>query len=158
MTNAERDGHSALGLQEPAAPLLRSSAPKAKLKTDTLVGFVICHVLAVLALCPWFFSWTGVALLFVGIYVFGILGMATHFHAERIDGILQQLQRLLDRLGTILADQLQRLLQHGGHGYRVADSAAGSNGLAAARIINADFSPVNDKIMVELGGLVRQPD
>ena len=43
-----------------------------KLKTDALVGFIFCHLLASLALVPWFFSWTGVVLLIVGMYVFGI--------------------------------------------------------------------------------------
>ena len=30
-----------------------------KLKTDALVGFIFCHLLALLAFVPWFFSWTG---------------------------------------------------------------------------------------------------
>ena len=51
-----------------------------KLKTDNLIGFVLCHLLASLALFPWFFSWTGVVLLVVGIYVFGILGINVGFH------------------------------------------------------------------------------
>ena len=51
-----------------------------KLKTDALIGFVFCHLLAALALVPWFFSWTGVVLFAVGIYVFGILGINIGFH------------------------------------------------------------------------------
>jgi fatty-acid desaturase len=51
-----------------------------KLKTDTLIGFVLCHLLAALALLPWFFSWTGVAVAFIGMIVFGILGVNIGFH------------------------------------------------------------------------------
>jgi stearoyl-CoA desaturase (delta-9 desaturase) len=51
-----------------------------KVKTDVFIGFVVCHVLAALALFPWFFSWTGVVLLAVGMYVFGILGVNLGFH------------------------------------------------------------------------------
>jgi fatty-acid desaturase len=49
-------------------------------KADALVGFVLCHALAVLALFPWFFSWTGVILLIVGILLFGALGINVGFH------------------------------------------------------------------------------
>ena len=45
------------------------------LKTDTLVGFVLCHVIAALALLPSFFSWIGVVLLVAGTYVFGTLAI-----------------------------------------------------------------------------------
>lgn len=51
-----------------------------KFKEDALVGFIGCHVVAALALLPWFFSWTGVVLLIVGIYVFGVLGLNVGFH------------------------------------------------------------------------------
>src|SRR5438270_602115 len=46
--------------------------PGMKLKTDALAGFIFCHLLALLAFVPWFFSWTGVVLLIVGMYVFGV--------------------------------------------------------------------------------------
>jgi hypothetical protein len=48
--------------------------------------------------------------------------MPADFHAERVNRILQQRQRLLDGLGTVLVDQFQRLLQFGGHSYRLADT------------------------------------
>ena len=51
-----------------------------KLKVDVFAGFVIIHLLAALAVFPWFFSWTGVVLLIVGMYVFGILGINLGFH------------------------------------------------------------------------------
>src|SRR5271169_6021839 len=59
----------------------RHPGPRAmSFKTDTLIAFVICHLLACLALFPWFFSWTGVVLLAVGMYVFGILVINLGFH------------------------------------------------------------------------------
>ena len=51
-----------------------------KLKTDALVGFIFCHLLALLAFVPWFFSWTGVLVLIVGMYVFGVVGINLGFH------------------------------------------------------------------------------
>ena len=51
-----------------------------KFKADALVGFILCHTLAVLAFFPWFFSWTGVVLLVVGILAFGVLGINLGFH------------------------------------------------------------------------------
>jgi fatty-acid desaturase len=49
-------------------------------KADALVGFVLCHALALLALRPYFFSWTGVVLLMVGILLFGAVGINVGFH------------------------------------------------------------------------------
>lgn len=38
------------------------------------------HLLAVLAFFPWFFSWSGVALAIVGVYVFGAAGINLCYH------------------------------------------------------------------------------
>jgi fatty-acid desaturase len=51
-----------------------------KLKTDTLIGFILCHLLAMLALLPMFFSWTGVVLAAAGLLAFGVLGVNVGFH------------------------------------------------------------------------------
>ncbi len=51
-----------------------------KFKADALIGFILCHSLAVLAFFPWFFSWTGVVLLAFGMFAFGILGINLGFH------------------------------------------------------------------------------
>jgi fatty-acid desaturase len=51
-----------------------------KFKLDALIGFILCHTLALLALSPWFFSWTGVALLAFGMFAFGVLGINLGFH------------------------------------------------------------------------------
>ncbi|HEX7883984.1 MAG TPA: acyl-CoA desaturase, partial [Afipia sp.] len=59
---------------------LRHGSGTMKLKTDTLIGFIAVHLLAALALLPWYFSWTGVAIFAAGIYVFGVLGINIGFH------------------------------------------------------------------------------
>ncbi len=51
-----------------------------KWKKDNICGFIVIHLIAALAFFPWFFSWTGVALLVAGIYVFGLLGINLCFH------------------------------------------------------------------------------
>ncbi|MGP0089132.1 MAG: acyl-CoA desaturase [Xanthobacteraceae bacterium] len=43
-------------------------------------GLAVCHLLALFAFVPWFFSWTGVVLALVGVYVFGALGIGLGFH------------------------------------------------------------------------------
>jgi fatty-acid desaturase len=45
-----------------------------------LIPIVIMHLLALAALLPWLFSWTGVILLVVGIYFFGALGINIAYH------------------------------------------------------------------------------
>jgi len=39
-----------------------------------------CHVLAVLAFFPWFFSWTGVVLAILGVYFYGMIGINLSYH------------------------------------------------------------------------------
>ena len=39
-----------------------------------------CHLLAFLAFSPWFFSWTGLALAWLGIFIFGGLGINLCYH------------------------------------------------------------------------------
>lgn len=45
-----------------------------------LIGIVAFHLIALLALIPWFFSWTGVALAVAGLYLFGTLGINLCYH------------------------------------------------------------------------------
>jgi fatty-acid desaturase len=42
--------------------------------------FLTIHVIACLALLPWFFSWTGVLLCVIGNYVFGMMGLTIGYH------------------------------------------------------------------------------
>jgi fatty-acid desaturase len=51
-----------------------------KLKRDNVYGFLIIHLIAGLAVFPWFFSWTGVVLLVAGLFVFGVFGINLCFH------------------------------------------------------------------------------
>jgi fatty-acid desaturase len=44
------------------------------------ITVVLYHLLAGLALLPWLFSWTGVVLLVLGLYVFGSLGINLCYH------------------------------------------------------------------------------
>ena len=44
------------------------------------ISFVVIHALALLAFVPWLFSWTGVALAFIGLYAFGTLGINLCYH------------------------------------------------------------------------------
>src|SRR4029079_15118743 len=60
--------------------LIQGNPEPMKVKADALVGFVLCHGLAVLALFPFYFSWTGVVLFAVGANVFGVLGLNVGFH------------------------------------------------------------------------------
>lgn len=45
-----------------------------------VTGITTYHLLALLAFLPWFFSWTGVVLTVLGIYVFGTLGINLCYH------------------------------------------------------------------------------
>lgn len=44
------------------------------------INIGLVHVLACLAFVPWFFSWSGALLCFLGLYVFGTLGINLGFH------------------------------------------------------------------------------
>jgi stearoyl-CoA desaturase (delta-9 desaturase) len=44
------------------------------------IGVVGYHVIAMLALLPWFFSWTGLVVATLGCYVFGTLGINLCYH------------------------------------------------------------------------------
>jgi hypothetical protein len=59
-------------------------------------GIVGYHLLALLALVPWFFTWSGVVLSFVGLFVFGTLGINLGYH------------RLLTHRGLICPKWLER--------------------------------------------------
>jgi fatty-acid desaturase len=50
------------------------------LRRTNLIGFVVVHMIAALALLPWFFSWTGVILYLLGVHVLGVLGINVGYH------------------------------------------------------------------------------
>lgn len=61
----------------------------------TVIAF---HLMALLAFLPWFFSWTGVILLFLGNLVFGLLGINIGYH------------RLLTHRGLVCPKWFERFL------------------------------------------------
>ncbi len=64
---------------------------------------VLVHLLALTALIPWLFSWTGVALVFVGHHLFGMLGINVGFHrllTHRSFKSPQWFERVLATLGV----------------------------------------------------------
>ncbi len=77
-------------LQAPAAAL------PFRVRWPLCISFVVIHLLALLALVPWLFSWTGVVLCVLGLYVFGTLGINLCFH------------RLLTHTGFVVPKWLER--------------------------------------------------
>jgi fatty-acid desaturase len=57
----------------------QSAQPRRLARVDA-AGIAVIHLLALLAFVPWFFSWTGVVLAILGLYVFGTLGISLGFH------------------------------------------------------------------------------
>ena len=68
----------------------------ARWKKGNIYGFLAIHLIAALAMVPWFFSWTGVVLMLAGLYVFGVLGINLSFH------------RLLTHRGLVCPHWLER--------------------------------------------------
>lgn len=73
----------------PAAETARSATGRLPLPTTVntrrilwpyAIGVGVVHLGALLALVPWFFSWTGVVLALAGLYVFGTLGINLCYH------------------------------------------------------------------------------
>ena len=60
--------------------LLPQPARTVRIKYLEAYGFVVVHLIAALALLPWFFSWSGVVLLILGNYFFGVVGINVTFH------------------------------------------------------------------------------
>jgi fatty-acid desaturase len=60
-------------LEKPATVIARINWPYT-------MSFVVIHVLALLALFPYFFSWPGVVMALAGCYLFGTLGINLCFH------------------------------------------------------------------------------
>jgi len=68
-----------------------------------LVGVVALHLLALAALVPWLFSWTGVVLVVVGHHVFGLLGITLGYHRLLTHRALESpkwFERVLATLGV----------------------------------------------------------
>ena len=61
-------------------PTRVSPDPSRRINWQYAPWFLVVHFIAALALAPWFFSWSGVALFFLGLFVFGVLGVDIGFH------------------------------------------------------------------------------
>ena len=68
------------GLHSMLSRLVSVNPRLVRWKKDNVYGFLAIHLIAALAVVPWFFSWTGVVLLLAGLYVFGVLGINLCFH------------------------------------------------------------------------------
>lgn len=80
---------------------LPESAVGGRIFWPYLTVFVAFHVLALLAFVPYFFSWTGVALVFIGNYFFGSCGINIGYHRLLTHGSFQ-CPRWLERTFSLL--------------------------------------------------------
>lgn len=89
---------------EPSPPLsLPATVDRRKILWPYTIGIVLYHFLALLALVPWLFSWTGVVLACLGCYVFGTLGINLCYHrllAHRSAACPKWLEHALAILGV----------------------------------------------------------
>lgn len=77
---------------------LPESVRGAKILWPFVIPLASIHLLALLAAVPWFFSWTGLILLIVGVPLTGILGMNLCYH------------RLLSHRSLVVPDWFERVL------------------------------------------------
>jgi sn-1 stearoyl-lipid 9-desaturase len=63
-----------------AAECHADAARPVRLAWNFAYGIIFYHLVALLSLLPWFFSWTGVILAVLSLYVFGILGINIGYH------------------------------------------------------------------------------
>ncbi len=82
----------------PHGPAAATRRRPRRIKWRYAAPIIILHLVALLALMPWFFSWTGVVLAAFGCYVFGTLGVNIGYH------------RLLTHRGFCCPLWLERLL------------------------------------------------
>jgi fatty-acid desaturase len=61
-------------------PARLASDPSRRINWQYVPWFFLVHLIAALALMPWFFSWTGVALFLTSLYVFGVFGVDIGYH------------------------------------------------------------------------------
>lgn len=60
--------------------LLPAAVDRRRIVWSYAITVGLYHLVALLALLPWCFSWTGIVLAFVGVYVFGGLGINLCYH------------------------------------------------------------------------------
>jgi hypothetical protein len=62
-------------LAKNSLPWPETAVEPVRIRWRYAIGIPLVHLLACSALVPWLFSWTGVACAFIGLYVFGTLGI-----------------------------------------------------------------------------------
>ncbi len=98
----QRRGLNGRSQYEPEAHTV-NAAPAQQIRWDRVAGLGAVHALAGLAFFPWFFSWTGVILALLGIYVFGTLGINIGYHrllTHRSFACPRWFERVLAALGA----------------------------------------------------------
>lgn len=73
-------GENDSGASSPQPLAYPSTVDHAKILWPYAISLGVYHLLAMLALVPWLFSWTGVASAVAGLYVFGTLGINLCYH------------------------------------------------------------------------------
>jgi stearoyl-CoA desaturase (delta-9 desaturase) len=95
-------GTDATGVATPASELPRLVVPDGvgsrRVDWPNTIALIGYHALALLAVLPWFFSWSGVVLAILGLYVFGTLGINLCYH------------RLLTHRGLVVPTWLEHTL------------------------------------------------
>ncbi len=84
-------------------PLRRASHHSTQIDWFYVFAVVGVHLLALLAFLPWFFSWTGLLLVPLGMYLFGTVGTCVGFHrllTHRSFSCPRWLERTFVLLGT----------------------------------------------------------
>ena len=94
-----------VGPESAVAPALLRREPDHVRQIDWTYagGIAALHLLALLAFVPWFFSWTGVLLVPIGMYTFGTLGINIGLHrllTHRSLACPRRLERTLVLMGT----------------------------------------------------------
>ena len=94
-----------VGPESAVAPALLRREPDHVRQIDWTYagGIAALHLLALLAFVPWFFSWTGVLLVPIGMYTFGTLGINIGLHrllTHRSLACPRWLERTLVLMGT----------------------------------------------------------
>ena len=69
-----------LGGRDATSIPLPANVNQKRIYYSYLISFIVFHSLALLIFVPWLFSWTGVASLVIGSYLFGAIGIPITYH------------------------------------------------------------------------------
>ena len=72
--------HDKLVVDDPACTPDSAEHRIWRIKSRYAAPIIFVHLVAILAFIPWFFSWAGLILLVLGLYVFGTLGINLGYH------------------------------------------------------------------------------